>query len=357
MVLKTLPLNTRNNEPVRDLQSVVERRGLTRVRAHLAKARMWLRPELDAFEQVLDDARGPHGNLAQRAATHLLAQPGKRIRPICVALGARMGDEVPLDVVAELAAAAELTHTATLLHDDVIDLADTRRGAPSSRVVFGNAASVLAGDHLLMAALRRVDAAGIDGARERLMATIEHMIEAECIQLETHGRFEPDRETYHAIISGKTASLFRWCLEAGGLASGLPSEDVETLGRVGAAIGFAFQIVDDALDIDGDPAVTGKPLGGDIREGKLTWPMIVACERDPMLAVRLREAFSRRATLDDAEVERVRKEIVELGAFDATRERARAFARSAQCELATLPHGEARRALEAVASACVTRLG
>lgn len=324
--------------------------------ARLHAIRAWLADDLAAVEGELA-ARGATAappDLAERAAAHLLARGGKRIRPLCALLAARLGPHDPAAVRA-VAVAAELTHAATLLHDDVIDLADTRRGAPSARVVYGNSASVLGGDHLLIEALGRVHALGRPALLATLLDAIGEMVAAEAVQLEARARFEPDEGVYHAVIAGKTAALFRWALVSGGALAGLGDDALEALGRAGVALGFAFQLVDDALDL-AEGAPTGKDLGADLREGKLTWPLLVACERDPALAARIAAAVAADgADADGDALADVAARIRALGAVEATRERARAFARAAQRELATLPATDARDALEAVIGAAAAR--
>jgi geranylgeranyl pyrophosphate synthase len=202
-------------------------------------------------------------------------------------------------VLRELAVACELVHAATLLHDDVIDQGQERRGAQTARVLFGNPASVLGGDHLLVDALRRVRLCGQDRLLGRLFEVIGEMIAAEAVQLERRGHFAPDRAVYDRVVHGKTAVLFGWAMEAGAEVGGDDPAIGQALARAGTALGLAFQLVDDALDLEGDAAVTGKDSLLDLREGKLTWPLIVACEQDPGLVEELRAVAFRPESLDD----------------------------------------------------------
>jgi geranylgeranyl pyrophosphate synthase len=155
-------------------------------------------------------------------------------------------------------------------------------------VLYGNPASVLGGDHLLVDALRRVRLTGQDRLLGRLFEVIGEMIAAEAVQLERRGRFEPDRAVYDRVVHGKTAVLFGWAMEAGAEAAGADPAVGQALARAGTALGLAFQLVDDALDLEGEAAVTGKDSLLDLKEGKLTWPLIVACEQDPGLVAELR---------------------------------------------------------------------
>jgi len=225
-------------------------------------------------------AQSPFG--AQEAMAHLLEAGGKRLRPLLTLLAARAvgGDETR---AVPCAVAAELVHNATLLHDDVIDDGDVRRGRPAARLVYGNTLSVLAGDLLMVTALRETQRSEPPGTSAELLAAVTDMVEGEVLQLRHRGHYTMDRATYVRIISLKTAALFAWCTRAGSRSGeGSPGE-VKSLGHYGHHVGVAFQIRDDMLDLVGDPQRTGKPLGADLREGKLTLPVLIALERRPAL--------------------------------------------------------------------------
>ena len=275
--------------------------GLTGLANHLEQVRAWMQSDLMALESELDDLvqrSTADGDLARQAAAHLLTRPGKRIRPICVMIGAHVADVEVNAAVRDLAVACELVHAATLLHDDVIDEGTERRGAQAARMVYGNTASVLAGDYLLIQALERVAKAGSNELLCSLLDTISEMVAAEALQLAQRGCFEPSRETYLQVIEGKTASLFRWALCAAPRmrhgTEGAPGVDLAALSTAGTALGMAFQLVDDVLDLEGNPDTTGKDLFADLGQGKLTWPLIVASELDGSLAADVR------ALVDDA---------------------------------------------------------
>src|SRR5580692_9416151 len=176
----------------------------------LASLHRWVAADLVGFEAEL--ATLPRGErVVHAAAHHLLDLRGKHLRPLCVALASRFGDGFT-PRARGLAVAVELVHSATLLHDDVVDLAERRRGEPTACVVYGNAASIFAGDWLLVTALRRIAAAGVDGLLERMLTVIEEMIVAESRQLERRGTVAGARADYFEIIEGKTAALFRWAM-------------------------------------------------------------------------------------------------------------------------------------------------
>jgi octaprenyl-diphosphate synthase len=352
-----VPNDDTSEDVLTPLATVSARAGLDPLAARLLEIRRWLASDLDGLEAVLRSTAAADGDLAQRAASHLLARPGKRIRPVCVFLAARAaGDRASPEVLRELAVACELVHAATLLHDDVIDQGQERRGAQTARVLFGNPASVLGGDHLLVDALRRVRLCGQDRLLGRLFEVIGEMIAAEAVQLERRGHFAPDRAVYDRVVHGKTAVLFGWAMEAGAEVGGDDPAIGQALARAGTALGLAFQLVDDALDLEGDAAVTGKDSLLDLREGKLTWPLIVACEQDPGLVEVLRAVALAPESLDDTvRATELRRRILATGCVVRTRARARALARDAEEALDLLPESEAREALRAVVETAVLR--
>jgi octaprenyl-diphosphate synthase len=331
------------------LAHVSAARGAPSLGERLASLDRWVRADLVAFEAELEAI--PRGARAVHAAAHhLLDLRGKHLRPLCVALASRFGDGFT-EQARGLAVAVELVHSATLLHDDVVDVGERRRGEPTARVVYGNAASIFAGDWLLVAALRRIAAAGVDGVLDRMLSVIDEMIVAESIQLERRGNVAGAREDYFAIVEGKTAALFRWAMIAGARAARLSPAAEAALERFGLHLGVAFQAVDDELDYaDG----TGKDPLADLREGKITYPLVVALEREAALQPRLV------ALLDEPEPRRdelaaIAATVRATGALTATRALAEDHVERALAVLDELPAGPARDALVTVALASLER--
>ena len=329
-------------------------RGLENLAERMAELYELVGPDLQDLEVALKSFPRPN-SLVSHSAHHLLEVGGKRLRPLCVALASRAGSGFGPEAL-DLAVSVELVHNATLLHDDVVDLADARRGASTARTEYGNAASIFAGDWLLIEALRRVRRSGVPGALERLFSTVEEMIFAEALQLENRGRLDTGRKEYFEVAEGKTAALFRWAMWAGGRAGGLTESLCEALESYGRHLGVAFQVIDDLLDLTGDRSRTGKALFTDLREGQMTYPLILALERDPSLRLLIREIVKG----DDGEApaalcEEVADRLRAAGAADRCRELAQERAALAVAALDALPDSRARAALVTVAESTVSR--
>ncbi len=336
------------------LQAVCDSQGLGDLSVHLADLADLVKWDISELEQALQSL--PRGDsLVHSSANHLLRIAGKRLRPMCVVLASRMGTGLDAQT-REFGVAVELVHCATLLHDDVVDLGDKRRGEPAARTLYGNAASIFAGDWLLVYALRRVRAAGMPDVLGRLLDIIEEMIFAESIQLENRGRIDARLETYMKVVEGKTAALFRWAMFAGARAGGLEPEACAALEVYGTELGVAFQLIDDYLDYAGDSVEIGKSPFTDLREGKMTHPVIVALGRDPKLGPVLREwVESPEVEIGDARRVQLLASLRDSGALDATRELAVAKAEAACSAIADLPNSRAKSALITVARATVHR--
>jgi octaprenyl-diphosphate synthase len=308
-------------------------------------------PDLAEVEALLAESARTGAVPGTQAAAHLLGAGGKRIRPVALLLASSIYAR-PNRAAHELAAVAELVHAATLLHDDVIDDAPERRGQPAARTVWGNAVSVLGGDLMLTHALSRCHAVGNARVFEHLLQTLRTLVDGEIVQLRGRTAIDLRAETYFHIAHAKTASLFDWATTAGARIAGAPEADALALGRFGVNLGLAFQLVDDVLDYDGLRESTGKALFTDLREGKVTLPLVYAIERDPSLA-RVVQAIR---DGDEIAAGRLGPAIVATDACDRVRSLAHEHTRKALAELATLPSGEPRDLLAAVATDLVSRL-
>ncbi|QOJ30496.1 MAG: polyprenyl synthetase family protein [Ignavibacteriales bacterium] len=213
--------------------------------------------------------------LVDLIARYVLKQKGKKIRPLLVMLAAKTQSEVN-ERSYRGAILVELLHTATLVHDDVVDNADQRRGFPSINAVWKNKVAVLMGDYLLSKGLMiSVENKDFDFL-EVMTDTVRRMSEGELLQIQKTRKLDIDEETYYKVISDKTASLLETCCEIGAMSAGASPEERISMKKFGEYLGISFQIRDDILDYEGTSKVFGKPIGGDIKEKKITLPLIYA---------------------------------------------------------------------------------
>jgi len=284
------------------------------------------------------------------AIGHYLADSGgKRLRPLLTGLAARAAGHT--GDISRLMCAGELLHLGSLLHDDVVDDATERRGQPAAHLAHGNAGVILTGDVCLA---RSVQVAAEEGGHEAVLAltrVVAEMSEGEVIQLLNRNNLALPRAVYDDIIERKSAALISWCAAAGAWAAGNGSA-VDGLSRFGRAVGIAFQITDDVLDYAGDTALTGKQVGRDLIERKVTLPLLLAFERDPGLARAVAESSD-----TPAEVQSLVQRVVATGAPAHALELARKHVREgiAALQAATEPSA-CRDALEALAHHLVDRV-
>jgi octaprenyl-diphosphate synthase len=321
-----------------------------RAAERLAQVQSILGDDLAVVDRELGRLTRDGVSPATDSATHLLEAGGKRVRPLTALLAAACFGS-PGPSAREVAVAAELVHLATLLHDDVIDDGQERRGRPTPRRLWGNAVSVLAGDLLLTHALERTAALGAPAVLSDLFATLRRLVDGEVVQLRGRTHLDPSEEVYFRIVQDKTASLFGWAARAGASVAGADAGAVASLGEFGARLGVAFQLVDDVLDYAGDPAATGKALLGDLVEGKITLPLIRAMARRPALmsdVEAVRDGDSRAAT-------RVAADVRASGACDEVLALAREETTRALATLGALPTSHARDLLGAIARELAAR--
>ncbi|HVT12476.1 MAG TPA: polyprenyl synthetase family protein [Fimbriimonadaceae bacterium] len=229
--------------------------------------------EIASVEEELARQVVSNVELVQHAGKHTLEAGGKRLRPAFVALAARViGTEFEPSRIWRIGACMEMIHMATLIHDDVIDHAATRRGKPTASAVYGNTAAIMAGDVLLAKAMVILAQDGDLEIIRTVSQSVVEMAEGEVRELETRGRFELSEEDHLQVLRMKTASFIQCCCEAGALVAGASEQERRALGVYGHHIGMAFQVVDDLLDYRSE--ATGKPKAGDFREGQATLPLI-----------------------------------------------------------------------------------
>lgn len=274
-------------------------------------------PDLLAVETRVHEALQDRSPLVTRMANHTAGAGGKRLRPLLCLLAGAFGRAERRESVIRVAAGLELIHLATLTHDDVVDAAPTRRGRPTISALWGNGLAVLAGDWLFATSfeLLYVD------ADARLVRIVAHMVQELCAgaiaEAEQAGTLGSDLQPYYDRIYRKTAVFLETACRAGALAAGAPPIVQGTLATYGRRVGMAFQIADDILDFTGDPAVLGKPIGGDLRGGIATLPMLLG-QRDPTVRRVLERSFGR-PRLPEAAVQEVAEALAAAGALGEAR--------------------------------------
>jgi octaprenyl-diphosphate synthase len=277
-------------------------------------------------------------------AQYLQSNGGKRLRPILLLVSTRLFSEPSQDAI-RLAAVVELIHTATLVHDDIIDEAKMRRGKPSANTIWGNQTSVLAGDWLYMQAFQIALRLKNFDVLDLLITLTQQMVDGELLQLERIGRLDISEADCLELMDRKTASLFSACTRLGAIAGGATEEEQALLGEFGWNLGMAFQMIDDVLDFTSRESVLGKPVGNDLREGKVTLPMSYALERATHAEKDLVARVLREGSYNGVGFERVKAIVDGNGGAERVRERAAEFTAKARTLLAGLPESAARAAL------------
>lgn len=298
----------------------------------------YVQPDLDAIELRMNEDLGSDVRAVYDLSSHLLRAGGKRLRPAMVALSARAVNPC-LDSaeIATVGAAVEFVHMATLVHDDVVDNTSTRRGKPTANAVFGNGVAVLSGDYILARAMRLLAVHGdVDIFRTVAEITIQ-MSEGEVMELGATGKADLPMDEYLEILRKKTAVFVEGCCRCGAMLAKAEPKLENALADYGYRLGMAFQIADDLLDYTGDPCITGKPRGSDLRDGRATMPFLLALE-DASSSDRRKilSAFGN-AEVEDAEVLHICDLLGKYEVFDRTRELARKYVEAADAALEYLP--------------------
>ncbi|HSD16477.1 MAG TPA: polyprenyl synthetase family protein [Thermomonas sp.] len=309
-------------------------------------------PEMAAMDALIRQRLASDVVLINQVAEYIIGAGGKRLRPMLLllaagALGHRGSD------AHQLAAVVEFIHTSTLLHDDVVDESDLRRGRKTANAVWGNAASVLVGDFLysrsfqLMVELERMDV-------QRILAdTTNTIAEGEVLQLLHVRNPDTDEAAYLRVIERKTAVLFAAATRLGALLAGADAATCDALHRYGMALGYAFQIADDVLDYASDAATLGKNLGDDLAEGKATLPLIHAMQHSDAATRDVLRAAIQQGNADA--MPDVLAAIHACGSLDYSRDCARRYAREAEADLSVLGDNAFVAALRGLAHYAVSR--
>jgi len=313
----------------------------------LQKAQTLVASGMEAVERRIDEALRSDVAMIPTIGRYIVGAGGKRMRPLILLLSARLFGGASEERMAALGAAIEFIHTASLLHDDVVDAADERRGRPSANGVWGNQASVLVGDFLFSRAFELLVADGDPDVLQTMAQATNALAEGEVLELARSFQADMTQQQCLEVIERKTAVLFRAAAKLGAIVAGA-HQHAEAMAGFGMRLGVAFQLMDDALDYASAREEAGKPVAHDLGEGKITLPLIHAMRRDPELSERVRAIADRGGYADEAERIWVRERVQRAGGVEATIAEAERFAAEAK---ALLPEGEqkARQALAQLA--------
>jgi len=278
---------------------------------------------------------------------YLQSSGGKRLRPALLLISAKLvGHAGPTAV--HLGAVVEMIHAATLLHDDVIDAAQTRRGRPSTNIKWGNHTCVLAGDWLYMQAFQIALRERSFQILDLLISLTQMMVEGELLQLDRIGQIAISEADCMELVDRKTACLFSVCARLGAISGGADAQTQEKLGEYAWNLGMAFQLVDDVLDFTAREKTLGKPVGGDLREGKVTLPLVYALECATPAERQLVETILRQRNYDEVPFSRILSLLEKYQGIERVKERAQTFTDKARSLISEFPESRYQRALMAV---------
>ncbi len=312
-----------------------------------------IKPELEKFNELFKQSLKSKVGLVDMVAKYIIRQKGKKIRPLLVLLSAKIAGGIS-ERTYRGAVLVELLHTATLVHDDVVDNAEKRRGMWSINKVFKNKIAVLMGDYLLSRGLMiAVDGKDFDFLGV-ITNTVKRMSEGELLQIQKTRKLDIDEETYFKVISDKTASLLETCCHIGALSGTNNKEYHEAMRKFGLNMGMAFQIRDDILDYEGSTAMIGKPVGGDIKEKKITLPLIYSLDQ-----VSDGQASAIRKIIKNGRKKENVKQVIEFvrehKGINYAIETARGYTDKAREALKVLPDSQSKLALEALVDFVIER--
>lgn len=311
--------------------------------------------DMSRVNELILSKAGSDVEMIPEVANHLISSGGKRLRPMVTLAAAQMFGYSG-DGHVKLATSVEFMHTATLLHDDVVDESDLRRGKKTARMIWGNQASVLVGDFLLGQAFRMMVDVGSLDALDILSTAATVIAEGEVMQLAAAKNLETTEDEHFAVIKAKTAALFSAAAEVGPVIAGAGRADRAALRSYGMNLGLAFQLIDDALDYGGSAKDLGKNVGDDFREGKVTLPVILSYRRGSAAERGFWKSAIEDNATDDAALEKAIGLMKRHGAIADTIGRARHFGEIARDALAPLDASAQKTALLEVIDFCISRV-
>ncbi len=316
----------------------------------------WLASDMEAVNALIRTRMASeHAPRIPEVTAHLVDAGGKRLRPMLTLAAAHLcGYQGPFHI--HLAATVEFIHTATLLHDDVVDESGQRRGRPTANLLWDNKSSVLVGDYLFSRSFQLMVETGSLGVLDILSNASATIAEGEVLQLTASQDLATTEAVYLQVVRGKTAALFSAATEVGGVIAGAPDAQVRALYDYGDALGIAFQIVDDLLDMQGDPGATGKDVGDDFRERKLTMPLIKAVARADTEERAFWQRTIERGKQEEGDLDHALALLHRHNALIDTASEARRWAEKAREALAPLPDHDIREMLSDLADYVVERI-
>src|ERR1700760_1982830 len=313
-----------------------------------------VKPDMERVNATILSRTGSEVTMIPEVANHLISSGGKRLRPMLTLAMANLTGYAG-DGHIKLAAAVEFMHTATLLHDDVVDESELRRGKLSARMLWGNEASVLVGDFLLGQAFRMMVEVGSLRALDILSSAAATIAEGEVMQLAAAKNTATTEDEYLAVIRGKTAELFAAACEVGPVLANRPKAEQTACRSVGMNLGIAFQLVDDVLDYGGKAAKLGKNVGDDFREGKITLPVVLAFRRGNAVERAFWVRALERGEIGDSDLDHAIGLMTKHRALEDTINRAQHYGAMAVDALALFPASPMKTALEQVVAFCLAR--
>jgi octaprenyl-diphosphate synthase len=310
--------------------------------------------DMERVNAAILSRTGSQVTMIPEVANHLISSGGKRLRPMLTVAMASLAGYTG-DGHVKLAASVEFMHTATLLHDDVVDESEMRRGNLAARMLWGNEASVLVGDFLLGQAFRMMVEVGNLRALEILSNAATVIAEGEVMQLAAAKNTATTEDEYLAVIRGKTAELFAAACEVGPVLAGRQKADLAACRSYGMNLGIAFQLVDDALDYGGKAAKLGKNVGDDFREGKITLPVVLSFRRGSAEERTFWTRAMEKGETSDADLDRAIALMTRHRAIEDTIKRAQHYGAIAKDALALFPASPTKQALEEAVDFCIAR--
>ncbi len=310
--------------------------------------------DMGRVDETILSRAASHVSMIPDVAQHLIASGGKRLRPMLTLATAGLCGYRGTGHI-KLAASVEFMHTATLLHDDVVDESDMRRGKLAARMLWGNEASVLVGDFLLGQAFKMMVEVGSLPCLDVLSTSAVVIAEGEVMQLSVAKDMQTSEDDYLAVIRAKTAALFGAACEVGAILGARPKAEIAACRSYGVNLGISFQLIDDALDYGGTAAKLGKNVGDDFREGKITLPIVLAFRRGSEIERAFWRQTLERGEIADADLETALGHLRKHRALEDTIERARHYGAMARDALELFPASPWKHALIDVVDFCVSR--